>query len=60
MPVRFVVDASLSNDVNTITLSYAFFNSDKVSAKRYGRGAQAASDRTSHIHPAVPVDELSI
>ena len=60
MPVRFVVDASLSKDVNTITLSYAFFNSDKVSAKRYGSGAQPASDRTSHIHPAVPVDELSI
>lgn len=35
LPVRFVVDKSLAKGVDVITLSYAFFNTDKVSAKKY-------------------------
>jgi len=40
MPVRFVVDAAVDRDVKTITLSYAFFNTDKASAQRYGAAEQ--------------------
>lgn len=29
MPVRFVVDMDLPSDINTITLSYSFFNAEK-------------------------------
>jgi cytochrome c oxidase assembly protein subunit 11 len=36
MPVVFVVDPGLSRDVNTITLSYAFYNTDKTQAQRFG------------------------
>lgn len=35
MPVRFVVNSKLSKRVDTITLSYAFFNTDKASARKY-------------------------
>jgi cytochrome c oxidase assembly protein subunit 11 len=51
MPVRFVVDTRLPKDVHTVTLSYAFFNSDKESAARYGGGAPAeaaAHDHSQH------------
>lgn len=50
MPVRFVVDAGLDKDVQTITLSYSFFNTDKVSAKKYG-GASLAKSEDSATHP---------
>ena len=36
MPVRFVVAPELAADVHTITLSYGFFNADKISAAKYG------------------------
>lgn len=54
MPVRFVVDAGLDKDVQTITLSYSFFNTNKVSAKKYGGEAIArGEDHTAHhAHPA--------
>lgn len=51
MPVRFVVGTDLPKDVHTVTLSYAFFNSDKDSAARYGGGAPveaAAHDHSRH------------
>jgi cytochrome c oxidase assembly protein subunit 11 len=49
MPVRFVVDAGLDQDVHTITLSYSFFNIDKVSAQKYGGAALAQSeDHAAH------------
>ena len=53
MPVRFVVDAGLDKDVNTITLSYSFFNTNKLSAKKYGGEALAqGEDHAHHTHPA--------
>ncbi len=49
MPVRFVVDADLDKDVHTITLSYSFFNTDKISAQKYGGAALAQSeDHAAH------------
>ena len=49
MPVRFTVDAGLDRDVHTITLSYSFFNTDKLSAQKYG-GASVAhtEDHAGH------------
>ena len=56
MPVRFVVDAGLDQDVHTITLSYSFFNTDKISAQKYGGAALAQSEdhaaHREHTHPA--------
>jgi cytochrome c oxidase assembly protein subunit 11 len=43
MPVQFTVLSDLAPDVQTITLSYAFFNVDKVSSHRYG-GAPLESE----------------
>jgi cytochrome c oxidase assembly protein subunit 11 len=43
MPVRFVVSTDLAPELNTITLSYAFFNVDKASAAKYGAAATPAT-----------------
>lgn len=52
MPVRFVVDAGLAKDVQTITLSYSFFNTNKLSAKKYGGEALGqGEDHAQHVHP---------
>ncbi len=52
MPVRFVVEAGLDEDVHTITLSYSFFNTNKVSARKYGGEALAqGEDHAHHMHP---------
>jgi len=40
MPVRFVVETGVDRDVKIVTLSYAFFNTDKASAQRYGAAPQ--------------------
>jgi cytochrome c oxidase assembly protein subunit 11 len=54
MPVRFVVDPGLAPEVQTITLSYAFFNIDKVQAAKYGETpADPHEHDHSHGHPAV-------
>ncbi len=47
MPVQFVVSADLPKGVGTVTLSYAFFNADQLSAKKYGGNAP---DVASHEH----------
>lgn len=57
MPVRFYVDADLDQDVNTITLSYAFFNTNTASAKKYSVEA-AAKDPNYAVSPA-PVTTAS-
>jgi cytochrome c oxidase assembly protein subunit 11 len=51
MPVRFVVSADLPKEVSTVTLSYAFFNADQLSAKKYGGNAP---DVASHEHHSAP------
>ncbi len=48
MPVQFVVSPALPKEVTTVTLSYAFFNVDRVSALKFG-GTPAGSDG-SHDH----------
>jgi len=48
MPVRYIVDSRLPADVHTITLAYTFFNTDKVSAKKYGGGAPVAAQHDAH------------
>lgn len=55
MPVRFVVDANLPKEISTVTLSYAFFNADQVSAKKYGGNAPEMASHehhTDHGHAA--------
>lgn len=48
MPVQFVVSADLPREVGTVTLSYAFFNADQVSAKKYGGGSAPAGAGHEH------------
>jgi cytochrome c oxidase assembly protein subunit 11 len=50
MPVRFTVSPDLAPEVQTITLSYAFFNVDKVSARKYGGTATPLQDQKAHDH----------
>lgn len=50
MPVRFTVLADLAPEVQTITLSYAFFNIDKVSARKYGSAAAPIVDPKAQEH----------
>lgn len=49
MPVRFVVEPALAQDVKEITLSYTFFNTDKESASKYG-GAAIEQSQGQHDH----------
>ena len=48
MPVRFVVGADLPEEVATVTLSYAFFNADSLSARKYDGRAPAAAAHEQH------------
>ena len=50
MPVRFTVMPDLSPEVQTITLSYAFFNVDKASAAKYEDKAQTENPAAHHVH----------
>jgi cytochrome c oxidase assembly protein subunit 11 len=52
MPVRFVVSTDLPKEVSTVTLSYAFFNADQVSAKKYGGSAPAVAGHEHHADQA--------
>ncbi|MFP5349730.1 MAG: cytochrome c oxidase assembly protein [Gammaproteobacteria bacterium] len=52
MPVRFMVMPELAKEVQTITLSYAFFNTDKAQAKRFGGDAAPEGSHAHHQHGA--------
>jgi cytochrome c oxidase assembly protein subunit 11 len=52
MPVRFVVSPKLPEGVQTLTLAYAFFNTDKDQAARYGGRPEEASSARAHAHHA--------
>lgn len=52
MPVTFIVAPDLAPEVHTITLSYAFFNADKTSARRYGGDAPPADHSPAHAPAA--------
>lgn len=52
MPVRFTVAPGIDPKVQTVTLSYTFFNTDKTQAKRYGGEALAQSGQGDHAHHA--------
>lgn len=53
MPVRFFVDRDIPKDVTTLTLSYAFFNTNPTQAKAYGGGA--VEPQADHDHHHTPV-----
>ena len=52
MPVQFVVSPDLPKEVGTVTLSYAFFNADQASAKKYGGRASEVAGHEHHTHGA--------
>ena len=64
MPVRFVVMPDLSPEVQTITLSYAFFNTNKAQAQRFG-GETPPEESHAHHHdhgagePSSPTTPIS-
>lgn len=52
MPVRFIVDSKLPPEIQTVTLSYTFFNVDASSAKKYGSTHPAYVPSDEHDHSA--------
>lgn len=44
MPVRFIIDPDLPEDVRTVTLSYTFFKNDLLTAKLNTSGSGAYAD----------------
>ncbi len=54
MPVQFVINPELAPEVEVITLSYTFFNTDKTLAQKYG-GEGAPIPEHDHAHSHSPV-----
>jgi cytochrome c oxidase assembly protein subunit 11 len=50
MAVQFVLDPQLAPEVQTVTLSYSFFNADKVSAQKYGASPGEITEHAAHDH----------
>jgi cytochrome c oxidase assembly protein subunit 11 len=50
MPVRFLVESDLPEDVKTLTLSYAFFNVDSSQARQAGSNARVVSTKRESLH----------
>jgi cytochrome c oxidase assembly protein subunit 11 len=50
MPVRFIIDKTVPKEVETVTLAYAFFNTDTASARKFGGQPADSADVAAHEH----------